>query len=290
MNVDQDVAIDSSQHIAIEMSEDMPSVEDEALEHEIAQEESHETVEQEEAIDVLMVGDEPVSEEKEPAPNWVKELRQNHRETVKRNRELEQKLAELTAPKVEAQATLPAKPTLESCDWDGDEYALKLDVWYQQKLKFDAEHQAKLKEAENQQREWQAKVEGYNTTKQSLTFKDFEEAEFNAQQKLSLAQQGILLQGSENPAIVVYALGKNPSKLDELSKITDPVKFAFAVSKLEAQMKVTKSSSKPAPEKVPTSGASSGAIDSQLDRLRAEAERTGDYSKVVAYKRNKQRS
>jgi len=31
----------------------------------------------------------------------------------------------------------------------------------------------------------------------------------------------------------------------------------------------------------------SGAVDSNLERLRAEAERTGDYTKVIAYKNQK---
>jgi len=31
----------------------------------------------------------------------------------------------------------------------------------------------------------------------------------------------------------------------------------------------------------------SGAVDSTLERLRAEAERTGDMTKVIAYKRQK---
>jgi hypothetical protein len=44
----------------------------------------------------------------------------------------------------------------------------------------------------------------------------------------------------------------------------------------------------PAPERVVTgTGRSSGAVDSTLERLREEAARTGNMSKVVAYKRQK---
>ena len=96
-----------------------------------------------------------------------------------------------------------------------------------------------------------------------------------------------MVQGAKNPALVVYAIGKNPAKAKELAAITDPVKFAFAVANLEAQLKVTPRKSKPEPERVP-GGASrplSGTVDSHLERLYDEARRTGDYTKVTDYKR-----
>jgi hypothetical protein len=98
----------------------------------------------------------------------------------------------------------------------------------------------------------------------------------------------MILQGAENPALLVYALGKNPKRAKELASIKDPVKFAFAVARLETQLKVTKrkASSKPDP-KITGTGRVSGAVDSTLERLRADAERTGDYSKVFQYKKQK---
>ena len=88
---------------------------------------------------------------------------------------------------------------------------------------------------------------------------------------------------------MIYALGKNPKKAKELAAIADPVKFAFAVAKLEAQLKVTnRKPSPPPPERVISgTGRVSGAVDSTLERLREEAARTGDMSKVVAYRRQK---
>jgi len=109
------------------------------------------------------------------------------------------------------------------------------------------------------------------------------------QEVLSVTQQGILLQGSDNSALLVYALGKNPKRAKELSEIKDPVKFAFAVSKLESQLKVTKKTAPP-PEKTPPSGGarSTGGSDEVLENLRAKAERTGDYTQILAYKRQLQ--
>ena len=43
----------------------------------------------------------------------------------------------------------------------------------------------------------------------------------------------------------------------------------------------------PPETRVTGNGRVSGAVDATLERLRAEAERTGDYTKVAAYKRQK---
>ncbi len=118
--------------------------------------------------------------------------------------------------------------------------------------------------------------------------KDFEDAEAVAQELFSVTQQGVMLQGADNPALVVYALGRNPKKAKELAEIKDPVKFAFAVAKLEKDMKVTNRKSAPPPERVVTgTGRVSGAVDSTLERLREEAARTGNMTKVIQYKRQK---
>jgi hypothetical protein len=105
---------------------------------------------------------------------------------------------------------------------------------------------------------------------------------------LDQTQQGIIVHGSVEPTLLVYALGKNEAKAKELAAIKDPVKFAFAVAKLEATLKVTTRKPSTAPETTITGNSRpSGAIDSTLERLREEASRTGDYTKVTAYKRSK---
>ena len=86
--------------------------------------------------------------------------------------------------------------------------------------------------------------------------------------------------------IAAVRVTKNPAKAKELSSITDPVKFAFAVAKLEAQLKVTPRKAPPPPERAVRGTAPvSGTVDSTLERLREEAARTGDMSKVMAYRR-----
>ena len=68
--------------------------------------------------------------------------------------------------------------------------------------------------------------------------------------------------------------------------ITDPVKFSFAVAKLETQLKVAPKAKPPTPEQSPKGSApKTNAIDSTLERLRDEAQRTGNADRLLAYKR-----
>jgi hypothetical protein len=237
--------------------------------------------EPEESDVVVSIGEETPPQEETRAPDWVRELRKSHRDLQRKNRELEAKL-QTQAPVAQP---LGKKPTLEDHDYDAEKFESSLADWYERKRKTDeVTAQARLAE-EQQQRQWQAKLDSYGKAKASLKVRDFDDAEEVTQQALDVTQQGIVLQGAENPALLVYALGKNPKKAAELGSIKDPVKFAFAVAKLEKDLKVTQRKAAPPPEKVVQGNAGvSGAVDSTLDRLRSEAEKTGDYTKVFKYK------
>jgi len=233
---------------------------------------------------VVTIGDEAPPEEPEPTKNWVNELRRKNREDQKRIRELEAKLQGQTQA-AQAVPTLPAKPKLEDFDYNSSQYEQAVDQWYAKKREVD-DHQVRVRQAEEHQvKAWQSKLEGYATAKKSLRVPDYEDAEATVQETLSTIQQGVILQGADDPAKVVYALGKNPAKAKELAAIADPVKFSFAIARLEAQLKVAPRKTPPPPESsVRGTAPMSGTVDSNLDRLRAEAERTGDYSKVHRYR------
>jgi len=222
--------------------------------------------------------------EAERAPEWVRDLRRSHRELQRKVREYESR--EQTAPAQAAIPTLGAKPKLEDHDYDTDRYETALEGWYKQKDAVESAKRQQQQQAEEQQRTWQAKLDGYAKAKAELKVRDYEDAEATVQETLNVVQQGVVLQGAENPALVVYALGKNPKKAKELASISDPVKFAFAIAKLESQLKVTATRKPPPPERSAPAGNApiSGTTDNALDRLRTEAERTGDFTKVIRYK------
>lgn len=265
-----------------------------AIEQEVEQVEEVKTEVEGDAVDdediVISLGDEVVTpkqdEDKTPAPEWVKELRKRTKEQEKIIREQQAKLDAMTAA-VEKPA-LGKKPTLsdDGIDYDEDAYAAALEKWYENKRVMDAEEAKKREQAEKAEQTWQEKVAGYNEGREKLTkIEDFEEAESSAMRSLSSIQQGIIVSTIESAPHVMYALGKNPEKLAELKAITDPIQFTAALVRLESKMTIGR---KPAtqPEKVVTGNTAVGGInDKTLDRLRDEAQKTGDFTKVIEYKK-----
>jgi hypothetical protein len=235
---------------------------------------------------VVSIGEEEPQQQEEPAhaPEWVRELRKTNRELKRQNQELQGRMQQAVPQAI----TLGKKPTLEDHDYDAEKFEQSLESWYDRKRHTDEQQARQDAEVQTQNRAWQSKLEGYAKARAELRVSDFEEAEAVAQELFSVTQQGVMLQGADNPALVVYALGKSPKKAKELAEIKDPVKFAFAVAKLEKDMKVTNRKSAPPPERVVSGTArNSGSVDSTLDRLRDEAARTGNMTKVIAYKRQK---
>ena len=249
--------------------------------------------EEQEELVVSIAGEEPEPQAEAPtgAPEWVKELRRKNRELEKRVRQLDRE-RQTEAPRGETVTAPPKKPTLADVDYDTEAYDKRLDEWYKAKAAHEREAELRRQAEQEAQSQWQAKLNGYTTEKATLKARDFEDAEAVVADTLSVAQQGMILAGAEKPALLIYALGRNPKKAAELAAIKDPVQFAFAVARLEGNLKVQQRKPSAAPEQIVSGNAAkSGAVDNQLDRLRAEADRTGDYSKVMAYKRQlKQRA
>lgn len=246
---------------------------------------------------VITIGDEapPAAADDEiegkPAPTWVKELRREARESKKRIRELEAEKAQLAAPAAQAAPTVGEKPTLESCDFDGEVYAEKLVAWTEAKRKADEAGAAARQEQEAAQAEWQTRMTNYNTAKAALKVPDFDDAEHVVRETMTPMQQSVILNGANKPELLVYALGRNPAKAKELAAIKDPVKFAFAVSKIETQLKVAPRKAPPPAERTIRSNAGGATgVDNTLARLQAEADKTGDRSAVAKYLRERKKA
>lgn len=237
---------------------------------------------------VVTVGEETPPQEEEdhqPAPAWVKELRKADKEKARKIRELE---AQLAQKQVTTETAAPAKlprPTLADCDYNEEAFETKL-------IEYNAQQQAaqlEQRKAEDARKAadaaWQASVQQYETKKGALKVPDYEEREVVAKETLSITQQGIILTGAKNSAVVMYALGKNPDKLKEFAAITDPVKFCFAIAQWEPELKVTPRKAPPPPERS-VRGSTTPPItnDAALKRLEEEADRTGNRSKVIQYK------
>lgn len=248
----------------------------------------------EEPDEVLVSIGEPkaeVDDSQQQDTEAIRNLRNAHRDQTRRIRELERENQQLKSGGEKAKAVeVGEKPKMSDPDIDFDEalYDKRLLDWQERKRQADEEKRKTQEKAQQAEEAWQAKQAAYGTAKAALKVPDFDDAEGNVLEALNAAQQAVIKWGADNSALVFYALGKNQARLKELAAITEPVKFAFAVSKLEAQLKVTPKKVAPAPERVVRGSASvsGGAAEKKLEQLRAEAAKTGDLSKVIAFKKS----
>lgn len=231
---------------------------------------------------VVSIGEEE-SEFKGPAPDWVKSLRQKNKEDQRRIRELEAKLQQFTPQ----EQPLGNKPKLEDFDYDTDKFESALETWHDKKRSYYQKLAKQQEEQEAQVMRWQEKLVQYQRGKSELKVKDFDDSQSIIESMMSTAQQGLIVERAQNPALVVYALGKNPKKAQELAAINDPIDFVRAIDKLEGnELKVTNKRTAPPPEKLPSGASGAPVSNGRLDELKQEAERTGDYSKYLEYKRS----
>lgn len=227
-------------------------------------------------------------EEKRDADPWIKEVRKQNREQSKIIKKLQREAKEARAANEPKLEPLGDKPTLESVSYDTEAYEGELAKWFDKKRAQDEQATKAETDTKKAKDEWDAQLSGYRESAVNLGVPDYEDAEEAVRDILSPQQQGMIVQGSEKSAQLIYALGKNPELAKELAQISDPVKFVFAVARLEGKVSMSKRTPSSAPEKKLTGqGRTSGTVDSTLEKLRSDAEKTGDMSKVFAYKRKK---
>ena len=231
------------------------------------------------------------AEEPEEAPpvesGVIRNIRKANRKqaseikALKRQIEANKKAAEIIKP-----VELGVKPTLSSCNFDDKKFEEELLSYHDRKRKVDEQASQKAKTIEEQDSAYRARQELYISKKKEHGFKDMADAEELVTESLSETQQGIIIQAAEDAGILVYALGKNPKKLEELSKIANPIVFTYKLAQLESQLRVNNKKI-PSPEKRITGGKSgiSGSSDKKLEQLRRDADKNGDYTKVAAYRR-----
>jgi hypothetical protein len=253
------------------------------------QEQQTEQVEQAEVVEtetpteaetVVTIGDEAPKEE--VADNaTIRQMRQRIRELEKRERELQRQ----TSPTVQA---LGKEPTLADFEYDEEKYKPALAAYLTRQAALEAE-QERIKQAQiEQQNAFAARLHAYEAQKGALKMPNIEDAEEAVKGALDANQQACIIKYAKNPALVIAALGANPGKLKEFAGKKDLGEFVYALSDVEKMLKVTKKQDIPDPEKrLQAETTSAGTAEGTLERLRAEAEKTGDYSKVMAYKRQK---
>lgn len=206
-------------------------------------------------------------------------------------REAKREAAELRkaqAPKVE---DIGPRPKIEDFDFDDDRHAAALEQWLERKRQVEAVTAKAGEQAAQIERAFEHKVATYRAKAASLPVKDFEQAEGAVRSVLPEAHQRALVYYGKDPAKVVYALAKHPAKLQQMAQIADPVEFLLAAAELERGIKMGKKAP-PKPE-AGTILRGSAPVAQQADKkeaeLRKEAQRTGDYSKLISYRNQRKK-
>lgn len=264
-----------------QIKEDHESGEEKEVEPENSNDQSSENDEEEV---VITVGDDP-EEEDDKAPGWVKDVRIQNRELKRKLREIE---ASQKNPKLDAVEDPGPEPTISDpdIDYDSDIYSSKFKTWHNKTQAIAKLTKEKADKDKKDQDAWNSTLSNYGNKKNNLKVKGFEASEALVQEILSETQIGIILDGADNPANVVYAIGKNAKIANDLASITSPVKFAVAMAKLEVSLKITKRKQAPPPSSLPKGSAvGSSNTDKKLDKLYAEAAKSGDMSEVRSFKK-----
>lgn len=180
------------------------------------------------------------------------------------------------------------EPDMEDADvdYDADKFKEKWTAWNQRKVAAASQQSAQTERQSKVQEAWQSDLTRLSEAEAKLRVPDMEDAKETVRAVLSPEQQAVLVQAADNPAAMIYALAKSPGKLAELSKQDNFIKLGAMVARMEQGVKVVPKKKAAEPERVRTGNARpGGSTDKQLAKLETEADRTGDRTKLVAYKR-----
>lgn len=224
---------------------------------------------------------EPDVDENGLVNNPIRQLRTVNRDLAKKLKlEQQEKLRLQKQLESTQQVTieeLPPEPDLSDDDveYDPDKFKAKYAAWVEKKARIESQKKKVQETAQQAQAKFQERLQKYEQGKS--VYKGIDEAEKAVLQTLDVHQQGIIVNYADDPAFVVWALGKNPVALNQLATIQDPIEYAVKVRDIEKKAKEKMTVKKPpAPEKVVTGRtAVPSNYQKQLDKLREAGDVTG---------------
>lgn len=248
------------------------------------------------ALDLSLLDEVDPGEEKpegdHTAAPWVKELRTKNKEQARRIRELEATVS--TAKPLEDVFDPLKEPTFEDPTGDpedaynADKYSAALKAHALKSVEHEAKKAAIAAKAKATTDEWQGKMDAYKKHKVALKAPDIQEMEDLVADSLSADQQAIIIDTMTNPALVVFALSKNPKVLAELAGIKNHIKYAMKLRdferSVEDKMKGSKVTTQPE-ERVNVGKRGAATADKKYDVLMEQARTTGNFTQVAAYRR-----
>lgn len=228
----------------------------------------------------IVVGD--IEARAEDEPEGVRNLREALKETKRRLKEAESRLAPATDDVGE-------KPNIDDY-WDNPEqYDIDRDAWADRKRKADEARRQQEEAAERFQKRWQEQERQFEEGWGALPMKGKDTARAKVEDQFDTMQRAMLVKAARgNAAALFYVLGSDQARIDKLKALADdPAEFIAEAAVLAKETQVQKRKPTTAPETRHTgqSGGGGGRGDSKLERLEREAEKTGDRTELLAYRR-----
>lgn len=274
---------------AVHESEINEEAEEDNSESEVEEQEEDETL-------VVSIGEDDPDEddlsiEKEDDTDTIKQMRKALKEKNDTSKAERKELKELKAKQAErdaakAEVELGDKPKADDYDYGQQEqFETDLIAWNDRKRTLKNKEQSKKDESAAADQRYQDRLSMYKTNSAALGVADFSEVEEVVKGKFSVQQHAIAVHALDKPELFILAVGKNKKVLDRLADIKDPVIFAVEIGKIEAKLKTTKRKS-PQPEtRLSGTAVMSGSTDKHLEKLERDSEKSGDRTKILAYKR-----
>jgi hypothetical protein len=205
------------------------------------------------------------------------------RELRRANRDAQRRIAELERSAQPKPIEIGEKPSLASCEYDEERFETELDDWkatVAAKKRQEAEASTRN---ETQAAQWTKRLEAYEADKSTVPVADYGDKEKDVFGALSSETQALLLM-TDRPAALVYALSQSPDRLAKLSEL-NLAEAALMIGELKGKLQMG-TRKPPAPDRdVRGNRSLAGGADKELARLEKEAERTGDRTNLIAYRK-----
>lgn len=217
----------------------------------------------------------------------IKQLREKAKIDAREKRDQAAEIARLrgqTAP------VRTKKPDLyDDCEGDIDKYDAASDAWKANEAAVAEYEKAPAARQNEGALEFEQTRLAYKANAAKLGKPDFADAEAKVIADLDMGQQSTILIAAKNPAQFIYALGRSPNRLAQLSLITNPIKLAAEVARIEGARTVPRK--EPANIDTPLRGSarlSTQTGDAKEEALIAKvAKNGGDTTELRNYRREK---
>ncbi|ENB8497676.1 scaffolding protein [Escherichia albertii] len=230
--------------------------------------------------------DSPTSEDS-AEHGLVKHLRKTIKE---KDRELKELIRQSQKP-VEQQPVITQPPRMPKLDdedigFDEEIYQQRMAKWAEDNGKYQQQEMARKQKEQELQAVYQERLSKYQQRVKALKVPGYQEAEQAVLEEIPIETQNAILFESEKPEIVVLALGRNAELRKQLAEATNLVAIGRLLERIESKARIMPKA-KTTAATTPTVKGSNGAVINNLDKLKAKALETGDWTPYFAAKKAK---